>query len=65
MKWLQARIRKLKADQIHQVLGWVTERYGELYPDWDITTVSLERKGNKNEQLSRMGALLENMKDRE
>ena len=42
----------------------VLARYRELYPDWEISTISLRRCEDKAEQLDRMVRMLEYMKKR-
>ena len=54
----------LKADrlQIKELLDAVLKRYAQLYPDWEVCTISLEKTISHNEQLDRMIELLQNMK---
>ena len=39
-------------------------RYREVFPDWEVMTVSLEKAVDKNAQLDRMIGLLERMKEK-
>ena len=50
-------------NEIEQILKAALARYRELYPGWDISTLSLEKAGDKNEQLDRVIDLLRNMKE--
>jgi len=50
--------------EIPQILDEVLFRYKVLYPDWNLSVVSIEKKGDKNEQLDQMIALLEKMKEK-
>ena len=54
-----------KADdmEIEELLNAVLERYSVLFPDWEVSTISLEKSSDKNEQLDRMINLLQAMKD--
>ena len=63
MQQLMEKIAHLEASQVGDVLKGVLKRYGELFPDWDISTISLDKRGDRYEQLSRVISLLESMKD--
>ena len=54
----------LRADEveIEKLLKAVLQRYAVLFPDWEVSTVSLEKSSDRNEQLDRIIALLQNMK---
>ena len=58
------RIKQAKPEEMDDLLHAVLDRYRELYPDWDISTVSIEKKGDLNEQLDAIIALIERMKDK-
>ena len=62
MQQLMEKIAQLEAGQIGEVLDSVLKRYGELFPNWEISTISLDKTRDRNEQLSRVIALLESMK---
>ena len=47
---------------LSQLLRAVLQRYEELFPDWEISTISLEKCSDTNEQLDRMITILEQMK---
>ena len=61
---MKDKIRELKADEINDVFLAVLARYRELFPDWEMITLSLEKAVDKNEQLEQIIASLENMKDK-
>ena len=46
-----------------QLMDTAMERKRELYPDWDINIISLEKKRSRNDQLDEMITLLESMKE--
>lgn len=48
--------------EISDVLDAARKRYNELFPDWEVCTVSIEKSTDRNEQLERMIAMLQNMK---
>ena len=47
---------------IEEILNAVPHRYAELFPDWEVITISLQRSQDRNEQLDRIIAMLQNMK---
>lgn len=56
-------IYRVSKEEIQDVLQAVMARYRELYPDWDISILSLEKAENKNDQLDKAIALLDHMKE--
>ena len=58
------QIKKAKPEELNDILLTVLARYQEVFPDWEVMTVSLEKSVDKNEQLDRMIGLLENMKEK-
>ena len=63
MKQILDKINAATPNEIEQILKAALARYRELYPQWDISTLSLEKAGDKNEQLDRVIDLLRNMKE--
>ena len=60
---LLEKIKRLESEEIQDALDAFLARYRELYPDWDVSIVSLEKTKAKNEQLDDMIALLKSMKE--
>ena len=58
------QIKKAKPEELNDILLAVLARYREVFPDWEVMTVSLEKSVDKNEQLDRMIGLLETMKEK-
>ena len=56
-------IENAKPEELDELLQAVLKRYREVYPDWEIITVSLEKAVEKNEQLDRIIQLLEKWKE--
>ena len=48
---------------LSKLLKAVLKRYEELFPDWEISTISVEKCSDINEQLDRMITMLEQMKN--
>ena len=59
---LAREIAKADAGELQGLLDAVLERYAVLFPNWEVCTVSLEKSGDRNEQLDRMIDLLQKMK---
>ena len=60
---MMKKIRESQAKELNDILLAVLARYRELYPDWEVMTLSLEKHVDKNAQLDRIIASLENMKE--
>ena len=65
MKNVIKQIEQANGEEIEMLLKSVLKRYAKLYPDWEISTISLEKTGDRNQQLENMILLLENRKDRQ
>ena len=59
---LMQTIAELCDTEIGDVLSAVVLRYGELFPDWEISTISLKKSEDRNQQIDRMIQLLTQMK---
>lgn len=62
MNELITRITTLSADEINIVLDAMMNRYGVLYPDWEIQIIAIEKEDNRDEQLNRMISIIERLK---
>lgn len=62
MEDIYEQIAKVSGYEINDVVNAVVNRYGELFPDWEIGTYSIEKKGSRNEQIDRMINFLEKLK---
>lgn len=60
---LVEKIGQANESEIEKLLKAVLQRYAVLFPDWELSVVSVEKNKDKNEQLDRMIALLEKMKE--
>jgi len=49
--------------EIEKLLKAVLQRYSVLFPDWEISTISIQKSADRNEQLDRMITMLQNMKN--
>ena len=57
-----SEINHAKPEELDQILQAVLQRYREVYPDWELITISLEKAVDKKEQLDRIIATLEKLK---
>lgn len=56
------KIAQADSVEIEMLLKAVLARYAELFPDWEISTISLQKSSDTDEQLDRMIAMLQKMK---
>ena len=63
MEHLLQRIRQASNEEIVDIYDAALKRYQELFPEWEITTVSIDRCQDRNTQIDRMITLLENMRN--
>lgn len=56
-------ISEIGKDQIADLLDCVLLRCKKLYPNWDISVITLDKTADKNEQLDKMIDLIQNMKE--
>ena len=54
-------IKTAKPEELDQILQAVLSRYREVYPDWDITLISLDRRESRETQIRRIRELLDNL----
>ena len=57
-------IKKAESEELNDILLAVLSRYREVFPDWELITISIEKAVDKNEQLDRVIELLEHMKEK-
>ena len=62
MMGLYDYIDNLEKNEIGDVLDAVLFRYRELYPQWDISLITVDKREDKNEQLDAVIQMLQNMK---
>ena len=60
---LVEKIAQADEVEIEKLLKAVLQRYAELFPDWEMRTISLQKSDDRNEQLDRIIAVLQNMKN--
>ena len=49
--------------ELDGILKAIVQRYTALFPDWELCVISLEKTSDRNEQLDRMIAMLQKMKE--
>lgn len=55
-------ISQADENAIEELLTAVLQRFAVLYPDWEVSTFSVNKNANKNEQLDSMIKILEELK---
>lgn len=63
MEALLQFIRQADTAQIDIILQVTLSRWQELYPDWEISTLRLDRRKDRNTQLEQTITILNNLKD--
>ena len=56
------RIEKADGEELEVILKAVLSRYSVLFPDWELSTVSLHKTEDRNAQLDSMIMVLQKMK---
>ena len=54
MRDLAAEIAQINENEIRKLLNAVLQRYAVLFPDWEVSTISLHKSADRNEQLDRI-----------
>ena len=60
---LYDEIARADSVEIENLLDAVLRRYEALFPDWEISTFSVQKSTDRNEQLDRIIAMLQKMKN--
>ena len=63
MNKLLEMIKQVSTDNISTVLQAVIKRYEELLPGWDIAVFTIEKRGDRTEQINGIIRLLESAKE--
>lgn len=59
---LVEEIAAADAAEIEKLLKAVLQRYAVLFPDWEVSTISLQRSSHRNHQLDQIIAMLQQLK---
>ena len=54
-------IKNAKPEDMDEILNTVLNRYREIYTDWDMTVISLDRRESRETQIRRIRELLDNL----
>ena len=49
--------------EIEAMMAALLKRYGEVFPDWEIDLVTIEKTGDRNKQIDDVIRLLEKLKE--
>ncbi len=59
---IQQVLLNAQAEDMEMIMKAVISRYEELFPDWEISTISIEKGKDRDAQLDQAIALLQSMK---
>ena len=59
---LEEEIARADSTQIENLLKAILDRYAVLFPDWEISAVSLPKSPQRDVQIDRMISVLQGMK---
>ena len=62
MDELLSRIAQANDMEIGDILAAVLRRYGELFPEWEVSTFSLKKEIDRNRQIDETIQMLRRMK---
>ena len=62
MEELLVAIAVSDEEAIEELLRAVRKRYAELFPEWELSMISVKKNADKNEQLDKFIMLLQNLK---
>lgn len=63
-KIIQA-ISQARDHEIQEMMTALLKRYKELFPNWEVSVISVEKTGDRNKQIDETIQLLEKLKDRQ
>ncbi len=55
-------IRTANAQSLEPILKALLSRYAEVFPQWEISVITLDKQKDRNDQIDAVIAVLENMK---
>ncbi|MBQ3252456.1 MAG: hypothetical protein IJB02_04365 [Oscillospiraceae bacterium] len=58
-------IAKASADEISGIWQPLLNRYKELFPDWDITILTIEKTQDRNKQIDNLIHIMESLRTAE
>ncbi len=50
------------ATDLEDILYWIRQRYGQLYPQYELHIMSIDRQGDRIQQIDRVIAMLKQFK---
>ncbi len=63
MSELTDKIAQVDGDELQALLSAIRDRYAELFPNWEVNVISLEKNKDRNQQIDRMINMLQGMKE--
>ena len=65
MNKLIAAIEQTDVGQIGDILNTVLRRYGELFPEWEISIISVKKNEDRDDQIDQIIQMLLRLKELE
>ena len=65
MNKLVAAIEQADVGQIGDILNTVLRRYGELFPEWEISIISVKKNEDRDDQIDQIIQMLLRLKELE
>lgn len=62
---LISEISMADSGQIDEIVDAAIKRYEQFHPQWQVTTISIDKRRSRNEQIDCMISILEKMKSPE
>ena len=56
------RILAAEENELEEILRAVLRRYAEVFPNWEVSTISIDKTRDRNEQLDQLIAMAQKMK---
>ena len=56
------RILAAEENELEEILRAVLLRYAEVFPEWEVSTIAIDKTRERNEQLDQMIDMIEKMK---
>ena len=56
------RILAAEENELEEILRAVLHRYAEVFPNWEVSTISIDKTRDRNEQLDQLIAMAQKMK---
>ena len=63
MREIIQAISQARDSEVEEMMMALIKRYKELFPDWELSIVAVEKTGDRNAQIDKVIELLEKLKE--